>query len=778
MREIFPDKNYTNLAGENNNLATKDDLIPIVNQLNETKQALEVFESQFDEYKEGQETSINTSALNAVTAAITTINATLANLESSEVGNLTVNSLAQLASLSAQIATITSTLSAMNIESSLLETQTLTADSASINELEAHILSVDNWNAENITIDNLTASQKIETSQLEASSAELGTVEASSLALSGNANITGNIEAADATFDGVSADEISTENIVWKGSVSLSDVESFYLEIPHFENGQYYIQLLDNTTPFVTMEIFNSVDNYFVRWSQGSLGYIENIYKQGTGENSQIYIQLNNSSGNALTVKYATTSITPNVAGPESYTSQPVEEWTVEYPVTYKDGSKFFKNVDLANQGSTVGTLRILTSDVYNSASTDSSYDTTEDIEVTVYKPDQSLNEEDDVIFNKVKTTFLGVRDFSTRNFNASELKTPSTIDLTEYDDGSIIVIRDTSATSGTANSTAYIKRTINSTPVLFKLLAGKDFPNQVSNKPLIWSPSDNALIEATDIVVEDITATGDVSVTGDTSVGGDLSVTSDAIITGDIEATNASFDNLDVANDVTIHGDLWVDGTTHTTTEESISTSSDIVVLRQNNNTTLGATYAGMLINKYNGTSDLALVTDSNGTLRVGTGTGANTTYANIYWDDVTNKWYSDSALTTEVTPTGTLTSWQSLETLGDVKHYTNAVFTVINFTGLVPLLARDEAANMTSGALLKWDGTNVIAQTIPNPTVDGQQLVNRVVSNVNTYSWEKLPGVYTYATMSAYTSDAANVPNGSLVIIQDEENYLIGEV
>ena len=778
MREIFPDKNYTSLAGENNNLATKDDLIPIVNQLNETKQSLEVLASQFDEYKEGQETSINTSTLNAITAAISTINATLANLETAEVDNLTVNSLAQLASLSTQIATITSTLSAMNIESSLLETQTLTANEASINELEAHILSVDNWNVENITIDNITASQKIETSQLEASSAELGTIEANSLSLSGNAAITGNIEAADATFDGVSTDEISTENIVWKGSVSLSDVESFYLEIPHFENGQYYVQLLDNTTPFVTMEIFNSVDNYFVRWSQGNFGNIENIYKQGTGENAQIYVELNNTSGNALTVKYATTSITPNVAGPESYTTQPVEEWTVEYPVTYKDGSKFFKNVDLANQGSTVGTLRILTSDVYNSASTDSSYDTTEDIEVTVYKPDQSLNEEDDVIFNKVKTTFLGVRDFSTRNFNASELKTPSTIDLTEYDDGSIIVIRDTSTTSGTANSTAYIKRTINSTPVLFKLLAGKNLPNQESDKPLIWSPSDNAIVEATDIVVEDITATGDVAVTGDTSVGGDLSVTNDATITGDIEASNASFDSLDVADDVTIHGDLWVDGVTHTTTEESISTSSDIVVLRQNNNTTLGATYAGMLINKYNGTSDLALVTDSNGTLRVGTGTGADTTYANIYWDDVTSKWYSDAALTTEVTPTGTLTSWQSLETLGDVKHYTNAVFTVINFTGLVPLLARDEATNMTNGALLKWDGTNVIAQTIPNPTVDGQQLINRVVSNVNTYSWEKLPGVYTYSTMSAYTSDAANVPNGSLVIIQDEENYLIGEV
>ena len=184
---------------------------------------------------------------------------------------------------------------------------------------------------------------------------------------------------------------------------------------------------------------------------------------------------------------------------------------------------------------------------------------------------------------------------------------------------------------------------------------------------------------------------------------------------------------------------------------------------------------------------------------MRVGTGVGSTTSYNDIYWDDNTSKWYSDSALTTEVTPTGTLTSWVSLEIIGDVKHYSGAIFTQINFTGLVPLLARDEDTNLDDqsllkwdattktaktiviptddNALLKWDNTNKVFTEIANPTADGQVLVNRVVSNENTYAWEKPTGIFTYANMAAYIADAANVPNGSLVIIEDEDNYLIGD-
>ena len=767
MREIFPDKNYTSLAGENNNLATKDDLIPIVNQLNETKQALEVLESQFDEYKEGQETSINTSVLNAITAAISTINATLANLETAEVDNLTVNGLAQLTNLTTQIATITTSLTVPSATINNLSSLEITALVGNIGTLSADTAAIGEFAVENFAIQNATISNKTTTKDLEAETATIDGISAKTITADTKIT-TDELEADSATIDGIVSEEVTVENITWGGNVLLSDVESFFLEIPHFENGQYYLQLIDNSVPFATMEIFNSVDNYFVRWSQSTSGNIQKIYRYGSGTSAQLYIEFANESGNALTMKYGTSSATPNLPAPESYTTLPITP-DVEYPVSYKDGSKFFKNVDLATSGSTVGVLRGLNSDDWEDA-VDWQYELTDDVDAIIYKPDQSVNTDDDVDFHGVDATNINARNISTRNFKATELDTSSTIDLSGIDDGAIVILRDSSTAASLQNSTAYIKRTISDTPVLFKLLVGKDLPNSVSNKPLIWSPSDNALVEATDISI-----TGDISA-NDISASGDITITGDATITGDISATNAELDTLDVAHDTVIHGDLWVDGTTHTTTEESISTSSDVVVLRQNNNTTLGATYAGMLINKYDGTHDLALVTDSDGTLRVGTGTGANTTYTNIYWDDDTSKWYSDSALTTEVSPVGTLTSWQSLEVLGDVKHYTNAVFTVINFTGLVPVLARDEDTNMTDQALMKWDATSYTAKTIPAPTADGQLLVNRVVSNSNTYAWESIPTNYVFATMADYTAVASSIPNGSTVVIQNEDTFIVG--
>jgi hypothetical protein len=553
------------------------------------------------------------------------------------------------------------------------------------------------------------------------------------------------------------------------------------LEIPHFENGQYYLQLLQNDEPYITVEIYNSVDNYLVRWSQRDYNLLQNIYISGIGPSSKIYLEIENDDALSMVLKYATTSVTPNVQGPLSYNQLPITPDNT-YEVRYKDGSKFFKNVDLAQAGGTVGVLRTLTSDDYSAASEDVSYDTTEDTTVIVYKPNQSLNEEDDVKFHEVDTTFLNVRDFSTRNFVATELQTLSTIDLTKYDDGAIIEVRIGSTSASPQPSGAYVKQTENGTPVLYKIMTGKNLPSSGANtnKPLIWSVADQAITEATNYEITgtinvggNATFGGDVDITGDISAD-NATLTGDATVGGNVTATgNISGASLDVAGNTTIHGDLYVDGVTHTTTEEQVNTTGNTLTLRQNNNTTLGATYAGIIVNKYNGTEDLALVTDSDGTLRVGTGTGSTTSYADIYWDDVTEKWYSDAALTTEVSPVGTLTSWVSLEIIGDVKHYTGAIFTQINFTGLVPLLARDEATNLDDGAIMKWNGTNLIAETIPNPTANGQVLAN----GTNGYEWVPQSKNFVFATMADYTAAASTVPDGSLVVIENETDYLIGE-
>lgn len=807
MRNIFPKNNSTDLLGKDSDIVKKEDLLPVVEQLQNTIQQLNILSDALQQYKDDNENSITTAQLNAVSAAIQTLQATSANLSNITAETLSVSTQAEINNLTAALATITD-LTANNATISSLDATNATIDEATIDELTAVTATIENLNltnfsATNATITNITSTQ----GDIDTVNAE--TVNTDDLNATGDAVIAGDVTASNGNFDGVDADEIATENIHWSGATTIINAEKIYLLIPHFENGQYYFQITKSGEPWLTVETYNSVDNFFVRWSQANAGIIPKIYKAGSNESAQLCFEINNPEQAALNIKYASECATENVAGPASYTTNPITP-VQTYDVSYKDGSKFFKNVDLAQQGSTFGTLRQLSTNVISAATDDVSYDATEDVSIVVYKPNQSLNTTDDVEFNEVTTTWLGVKEFETKNFVATSMATLNTIDLTKYDDGSLIVVRIGSTSSTNAPSAAYIKQTSQGLPVLYSLVAAKDMPTQApgTNKPLIWSPVDNAIIEGTNYnIVGTITVAGIASFGNNVLVAGTLSVTGtttlgDADVTGDLDVagdTSLKDTNVDgklvTSGDAVVHGDLYVDGTTHTITEEQVNTTSNTLTLRQNNNSSLGATYAGIIVNKYNGTEDLAIVTDSDGTLRVGTGTGTETAYTDIYWDDVTDKWYSDAALTTEVSPLGSLTSWQSIETLGDVKHYINAVFTQINFTGLVPIMARDEEADMEDKSLLQWDATNVKAKTIDLPTNNNQVLTSVVtfdpqdpttITDID-YEWKSSSGAGGLAfvgTRSEYNiakqipeGRTGYIPAGAMVVITDENDFVEGD-
>lgn len=111
---------------------------------------------------------------------------------------------------------------------------------------------------------------------------------------------------------------------------------------------------------------------------------------------------------------------------------------------------------------------------------------------------------------------------------------------------------------------------------------------------------------------------------------------------------------NVTMVGDLTITGNITQNGSSYETHAEQVFTTDDYITMRD------GATgglatgdYSGFKIKKYDGTNDGALVVDNSGTARVG---------------DV-----------------------------GDEQ----------------PLLTRDEAADMTNGALLRWNGTGLKAET-----------------------------------------------------------------
>lgn len=821
MRKIFPDQTETNqLFNQDDNRATKEDINQLSVRIDETVQALDNLAENLAIYKDQMAASVDTNQLNAVSAAIQTLTSTAAQISNLTVANQEVTVKAIIESLEANLADIKALVSESADVVSLLA-DSATIDEATITTLNATTANITNWVLQNIS------AQSIITNSATFGSATIGglRVDGNSF-ITGNQTVSGNIVvsgdasvAGDITAESIATAEASIENMHWDGSTVITNTpDSFIVAVPHFENGQYYVQLINEDSSYATIEIFNSIDNYFVRWSQPTPGVISNIYKDGVNENAVIYIEIENPDELPLTIKYASTCATENVQGPATYTEMPVEPLVV-YPVTYKDGSKFFKNVDLAQQGSTVGTLRQLDSSNIEDATDNIVYDTTEDATIIVYKPDQQLNTTDDVAFHEVDTTFLGVRDFHTRNFIATEMKTLSTIDLTNFDDGSIIVVRIGSTSETNMPSAAYIKETINGSPVLFDIVKTRNMPIVASNKPLIWDPTTHSIIEATDLVV------GKLDVETDVKIGNDLFVD----------------------NNVVISGDLEVRGTTFSSEVENVQADGDWIVLRANNpNSLANGSYAGFVFHNYNSLGkDAAITLDNTGTFRVSTQTTesvsplANTWlvdeqyfYGNVdfsqatlldenypvtrfaevftdieaYKDSNDDHYFYDpnvetieyhdnvvyNTVTQKVELAGNVVSFTpdpSVDTPHEVHFYTSISFMEPQASDMEAIATRDETSEWDNNEIPMYDTTAERFVGIGAPTQNNTVLTAQVDSTTGavSYIWKSGGGAgglafvgtraeYEVARLIPEGTDGY-IPSGAMVVITDENDYIEGD-
>lgn len=419
MRNIWPEKGGLAIDRENGNTATKQDIQDLSNQIDELTDSLNVLKSDLLEYEDDMAAAVNTQAINAITGVIGTLSATSATISTISAANITASSVANLASILSQAISATnaniSAIQASTINSDIIEASSVTIDSLTALSAEIGRFSVSNFSAEDITstemsTSNIDVSNKTTTKSLEAETANIDGL------TSENVNI------AKLEAEGIISEEIKTSNIVWKDSTTVVHDGIFYMVIPHFENGVYYIQGKKDDVPLFTIEIFNSVDNYFVRWSQKIIGYVTNIFKVGTNINSKLVFKINNFDGDAIQLYNAVETITENVPAPSTYETNPYTP-EITYSVTYKDGQKFFKLVDLSNDGSNSGVLTMTQTEFYSLADAVSKvYDGTENILRRIYKPNQSLNKTDDVEFNSVSSPFLNVAELDV----ASKFKTPN----------------------------------------------------------------------------------------------------------------------------------------------------------------------------------------------------------------------------------------------------------------------------------------------------------------------------------------------------------------
>ena len=806
MRNIFPNQKQTNnLFNKEKDMATKQDIQDLSNQIIAISNSLSNTSEKLNQYIASMGENITTGQINAMQAAISTLEATNATLTSANITSLNVSGITALNSLTADLATIASDLT---VGGSLNVSGDVKGANALFDEITATTANIANWTVENLTANKITSTE-IEAGSIKSN----GTVSANNIK-SATATI-GNLSGNEITADKVTVsnelssalgtfDEVKIENIHWKESVDYPNTTEVYLTVPHFENGTYYLRANGTTKTLFTVEIQNSVDNFFVRWSQAIAGYIATMYKLGNDQNSQICIHIKNIENVAFTLEYATICATPNVSAPVGSVNPP-SEYGTRYPVIYKDGNKFFRLVDLANQGSDSHILSKVSTNVYDDATLTYTFDGTENVTYYDYIPDQSLNKNDNVQFNKITT----LESSATSSDISKDLTVGEKVKLPNIYNGPALTEEEKAALKDETlliDENKITRKTTKAGAVQIKPFVPYDENNETENRPLVYDPVNDVLKKAT----------GDIDIPGNLTVGGNNNITGNTTINGTLEAGNTKVNgtlaagntvldgtldvsgNTKITGDAFISGDLTISGTVHSVDQEEVVADGDTITLRANNNLPLATgQVSGIVVNKYNGTDDLTVATGNDGTLRVGTAAGTDTEYTNIALNHSDGKYYkyeNDTYTLLDPQPSGNMTAWTGKNVVGGYTHYATATFTVVDTTTLSPIATRDEEENMNDGGVVVWDSDTTSMKTVPLPTNNAQALVSKWTEDPEThvvtkgYEWKSNVGGggLAFVGTRAEYEVAKLIPEGkdgyigpqTLVTITDEDEIVEGDI
>ena len=764
MRELFSATCNKDCIASNGNAVTQEQLLAVLSEIQALNDKLTATINYIDEYKEANSNGIKTITLDAqnIKASNAKISSLLeaveANITDADFTTITVNELANIKKVVAEVIQITNSLITKNATVETASIGTATILDADISNLKAKTIEIENWLIETFTVDTLKANVQIETPLLKATNVTSDTVSATD-------TTTERLETTTATINKETVKEsdittLKTSNIVWQQYQTIVNPDEFYIQVPKFINGAYFLAAIDDTnTVCFTIEIQNSINNYYVSWSKTQPGFLSKFYIDKTDKTSQIYFKAN-TLGKSLTLKYASVGL-ENVTAPQEYDVLPINPET-EYDIVYADGHKYWNPVDLFNDGSAVGTLTLLPQTWKMSSNEGVNYDTVANVQFNVYRPNQDLNKEASVEFNNVTTEKVNTKTVESPTFVTSD-KDISAYDLSAFENGALINMKDG----------LKVKQWRKDGAELSPIVPYKLVDDTAANNPLIYDNVDDTLKRTKTIALDKLTVK-------------DASVENELEVKGRVNAES----------DVYVSGDLFVSGGTHTTTTEDISAESDIITLRSNNNLSLETgQVSGIVVNKYNGIDDLSIVTDNEGTVRVGTGKGTPTPYTQIAYNNEDNKYYkytenedgtySYSLLNPQ--PSGVLTDWAGKKQIDGYTLYSSAIFTVIEKTSLQPLLTREEESDLTDGAVLVWDAEKTKAVGTIAPTNSMQTLVSKIIDGKISYEWGSAgsAGLAFIGTRAEYEvakiipeGSEGHIPAKAMVIITDENDTIKGEI
>lgn len=765
MRELFSATCNKNGITPNGDAVTQEQLLAVLSEIQALNDRLTATINYIDEYKAANSNGIKTITLDAqnIKASNAKISSLLeaakANITDADFTTITVNELANIKKVVAEVIQITDNLITKNFTTQTASIGTATILDADISNLKAKTIEIENWLIKTFTVDTLKANVQIETPLLRAANVTSDTVNATD-------TTTEKLEATNATINKETVKEsdittLKTSNIVWQQYQTIVNPDEFYIQVPKFINGAYFLAAIDDTnTVCFTIEIQNSINNYYVSWSKTQPGFLEKFYIDKTDKTSQIYFKAN-TLGKSLTLKYASVGL-ENVTAPQEYDVLPINPET-EYDITYADGHKYWNPVDLFNDGSAVvGTLTLLPQTWKMSSNEGVNYDTVTNVQFNVYRPNQDLNKEAAVEFNNVTTEKVNTKTVESPTFVTSD-KDISAYDLSAFENGTLINMKDG----------LKVKQWRKDGAELSPIVPYKSVNETASNNPLIYDNVDDTLKRTKIIALDKLTV-------------------KDATVENELEVKG----RVNAESDVYVSGDLFVSGGTHTTTTEDISAESDIITLRSNNNLSLETgQVSGIVVNKYNGIDDLSIVTDNEGTVRVGTGKGTPTPYAQIAYKNEDNQYYkytenedgtySYSLLNPQ--PSGVLTDWAGKKQIDGYTLYASAIFTVIDKTSLQPLLTREEESNLPDGAVLVWDAEKTKAIGTIAPTNSMQTLVSKITDGKISYEWGSAgsAGLAFIGTRAEYEvakmiteGNPGHIPAKAMVIITDETDTVKGDL
>ena len=764
MRELFSSTCNKDCTISNDNAVTQEQLLAVLSEIQALNDRLTATINYIDEYKAANSNGIKTITLDAqnIKASNAKISSLLeaveANITNGNFTTITVNELVNIKKAVAEIIQITDSLITKNATVETASIGTATILDADISNLKAKTIEIENWLIKTFTVDTLKANVQIETPLLRAANVTSDTVSATD-------TTTEKLKATNATINKETVKEsdittLKTSNIVWQQYQTIVNPDEFYIQVPKFINGTYFLAAIDDTnTVCFTIEIQNSINNYYVSWSKTQPGFLEKFYIDRTDKTSQIYFKAN-TLGKSLTLKYSSIGL-ENVTAPHEYDVLPINPET-EYDIVYADGHKYWNPVDLFNDGTAVGTLTLLPQTWEMSSNEGINYDTGTNVQFNVYRPNQDLNKEAVVEFNNVTTEKVNTKTVESPTFVTSD-KDISAYDLSLFENGALINVKDG----------LKVKQWRKDGNELSPIVPYKPVNEAAANNPLIYDNVDDTLKRTKTIALDKLNV-------------------KDATVESSLEVKG----RVNAESDVYVSGDLFVAGGTHTTTTEDISAESDIITLRSNNNLSLETgQVSGIVVNKYNGIDDLSIVTDNEGTVRVGTGKGTTTSYTQIAYKNEDNKYYkytvngdgtySYSLLNPQ--PSGVLTDWEGKKQIDGYTLYSSAIFTVIEKTSLQPLLTREEENNLADGAVLVWNAEKTKAIGTIAPTNSMQTLISKITDGKISYEWGSAgsAGLAFIGTRAEYEAakmipegNKGHIPNHSLVILTDETDTVKGEI